>query len=437
MVDTVVKSEAVGIMLDLDALLDTRHGTLKKLYPDLFPKLRNSAKYYLRKVDRWDFVESELNDAQIQLAYQGRDIETLKNSQLTMVIRVLISTIADIVDQIKGNDPGASSFYFILNVYPYNLTVDLVKEIASKFLIQIGYENAPIGFINQPWKTITPEFLKENSVKHWFCYHYEEWLRECFEPIKANEEVKAEHIVGAPNTKMYVPMLVRDQEAIEEFVNDLRENTSVDHFALTHAIFRNIINLEFLPISTFCTIDIEKLKLLEGVDKMEKSEILSIPQKAVKEVLERGGVQLPVSSKLANVYLDSISELAQSLKQHNNRENIVIFKTNLAELLLTVLKLYNTTPFDSGEDLEALINGLSLQVDATEEEYLETERFWNGQGIKTIKRIVTLESGEQVYRCVAAEGQPPMINEGDILKPMPVEPLTVRPVDFVSLEGYL
>ena len=34
-----IKGESVGTMLDLDAILDTRHGTIKKLYPELFQRL--------------------------------------------------------------------------------------------------------------------------------------------------------------------------------------------------------------------------------------------------------------------------------------------------------------------------------------------------------------------------------------------------------------
>ena len=67
----------VGIMVCLDAILDTRLGTIAKLFPDVFGAIENSPKYYLRKEDRWDSIDNRLNNSQIVLNYLVQIQKTL------------------------------------------------------------------------------------------------------------------------------------------------------------------------------------------------------------------------------------------------------------------------------------------------------------------------------------------------------------------------
>ena len=435
-----VKSESVGIMFCLDSILDTRHGTIKKTHPELFERVRNSAKYYLRKTDRWDKIHPSLDHTVLSLRYSGRNVETIKNSQLTMVVRTAIDLITEVIEKIKDNNPHMAAFFFVINVFPYNLTVELITEIARKFLIQLGYPDAPIGFVNKPWKDVGPAFLKEENIRYWYCYHYEEWLRDNFEPLHGKEPSSSDQIVGSPETKMFVPMLAQDQEGVDKFLDELDEKIYIDQFTLVKAIFRNIVEFEFLPVSTFCTIDVEKFAQLERSLEMEKSEVLSAGQTAVKEILERTGDNGLPNHKRVDAKLDRMIELLYSLKMSNNKEAINVFKTELALLHLTLLETYNATPFNAGEDLEEILNQLVLTVDTDEEGYLQTEKHYNDLGIKTIKREITLGNNEVIYRCICAEdweaeGYTP-VKAGAILPQRPEKIIRAKAADFVALENY-
>lgn len=435
-----VKSESVGIMFCLDSILDTRHGTIKKTHPELFDRIRNSAKYYLRKTDRWDKIHPSLDNTLLSLRYSGRNVETIKNSQLTMVVRAAIDLITDVIEKIKDNNPHIAAFYFVINVYPYNLTVELITEIARKFLIQLGYPDAPIGFVNKPFKEIGPAFLKEQNIRYWYCYHYEEWLRDNFEPLHGKEPSSSDQIVGSPETKMFVPMLAQDQEGVDKFLDELDEKIYIDQFTLVKVIFRNIVEFEFLPVSTFCTIDVEKFTQLEKSLEMEKSEVLAAGQTAVKEIMNRvGDTDLPNSDKV-NQILEHIGSLVYSLKVNNNKDNINIFKTELALMNFQLMKLYNLTPFNAGEDLEEILNQMVLTVDTSEEDYLCTETHWNQLGVKTIKREITLDNNEIIYRCICAEDTEikgySVIKAGQILPQHPEKTIRAKAADFVALQGY-
>ena len=155
-------------------------------------------------------------------------------------------------------------------------------------------------------------------------------------------------------------------------------------------------------------------------------------------MLRLGENKTPTSQNV-NEYLDQMEMMIYNLKSCNSKENINRFKTDLAFLNLTLLKLYNLTPFNSGEDLEEVLNQLVLTVDTSEESYTCTETHWNQLGIKTIKREVKLENDEVIYRCVCAEdasieGQ--LFKAGQILPQRPEKSIKTKAVDFVALEGY-
>lgn len=437
---SLVRGLSSGIMLCLDSILDTRHGTIKKSYPETFDRFRNSAKYYLRKTDNWQKVDPSLDNSLLTLRYAGRDLETIKNSQLTMITRAVMELVTEILSKIKGCDPETAAFFFVINFYPYRLDEDLISAIALKFLTQLGYPDAPIGFINRPMKDITPQFLKEENIRYWYCYHYDVWLRDNFEPLDGKEPSASDPINGAPETKMFAPMLAVNQEGIDKFLDEMSDRQYVDQFVLSRAALSTLIELEFLPVSAFCTIDVEKFIQLERSLEMEKSEILSTGQVAVKEVMTRLGETTQPSVTASNFYLDEMEELIFSLKATNNKDSINVFKTNLARLNILMSKLYSSTPFNSGEDMEALLNQMSLNVDTSEEEYLSTEKYWNDLGVKTIKREVTLETGEIIYRCICAETIQPkpglVLMQNQVLGKYPAVALQAKAADYVAIEGY-
>ena len=99
--------------------------------------------------------------------------------------------------------------------------------------------------------------------------------------------------------------------------------------------------------------------------------------------------------------------------------------------------MYSVTPFNSGEDLEQLLDGYALAVDTSEEDYLKTEDYWNSKGVETIKTIDALESGEKIYRCISVhEYRELIITVGQILNPELLDEVRVKPADELSFLNY-
>ena len=426
----------VGIMVCLDAILDTRLGTIAKLFPEVVGAIENSPKYYLRKEDRWDGIDKRLNNSQLVLNYQTRNLDTIRKSQLTMVSRMILELFNELGTKISTSDPNIGSFYLVINFYPYVLSEDVKIGIAKHLTTQLGCVGVAVGAVDKPWKELGPDFLKENNIKYWYCYHYEEWLRENFEPVgteKVEQDVDAK---GCPEVKMFAPKIAQDQKAVDDFLASITDCPYTDQFDLTRSVTSNLINFNFAPVSFFSRIDIDKFKKSEEASEMERSEVLGTQERAVNEIMKRLGEPPLVSKQQANHYLDELERLVFELKAFNTKETFSLFKHRLAELNFTVSKLYNSVPFDSGADLESLLDQISLAVDTSEEDYEATEKHWNSKGVETIKTTENAGTGETIYRCISANDYAELeINTGDILKPLRglIPPSrTIDPINFLN-----
>lgn len=417
----------VGIMFDLDAILDTRLGNIKLNQPELFKEIEESPKYYQRTGDEFKEIHSDLNHRQLVLSYQGRNLDTIKASQITAAIRAIIDTIGNVKSLILSGNPEASGMFFVLNIYPYKLDEEHITEIARFAIHQLGYPDIPIGFINEPFKDITLDYLRDNNILHWYCYHYQDWMNAQFNDFKEGDE-KVE-IKGFAECKLYCPKISTDQDKIDELMNTLLEDVDIDQFAMTKVAFSNIININYLPVSTFSRLDVKKLMKIEQGDQVERSNIINVFYEAVEEIKYRNGDEKVVDFEAVSEKLDALSPRLIELQGLNQVSTIALFRMKLAEFMIEAASLYNSTPFTPGEDLEHTLNHLSLQIDTTVDEYLETEKYWNDKGYQTIRREVRLNSGELVYRCAD-------LNTGRLLEPIKGIRLKLPAVDDLILGNY-
>ena len=429
-------NSSIGIMVDLDSILDTRKGTIKKLFPEVYEEIKNSPKYHLRKEDRWDTIDKRLDNSRITLNYQGRNIETIRHSQLTMVSRMILELVNNLTMEVGGNNPEISRFFLVVNLYPYKLPEDFKIEFCRLLGHQLGLLSIPIGIVEKPFSELNPGFLKENNIRFWYCYHFGDWLKENFEPI-GTEEINKDSIIGYPECKIFAPMISQDQKGIDDFLASIHDCPYANQFELTRSVMSNIIQLEFSPVSSFCQIDADKLKQLEKEGEMERSEVLSVPETATNELMKRLGEYPEVSKERAEGYLDELEQLICDLRIFNTEPTFSLFKSKLAMLNFTVSKLYNSVPFNSGIDLEQLLDSLSLSVDTSIEDFDKTEQYWNEKGVSTIRREEESGTGETIYRCVAVEAYPDLeIKKGQFLTSTHGLKSHVSPADGVNFLGY-
>lgn len=432
-----VGSPPIGIIFDLAAILDLRLSAIGLAQPELIGAVSNSPDYYLRKDDQWHNVHPDLSNSMVSLRLQRSDLELIKKSRLTMVCRHGIDTINDIITRSKAGDPENNGIYIIINTHPFKLAEDVVASIAEAFTQQLGYPGIPVAHMDMELKGITPTFLMDNNIQHWYCYDYQNWLGSVL--VDTSEE--GAKITGCPNVKMYAPKLTADHSEIEKFVDELKEDVSFDEFAWTKVAFANFINFEFLPSAIFSKLDVDKLIKLEHGDTMERKEAVSVLFEATRDVSERHGAPQTVDMGKAAESIDKLKQMLDELGTFNTEKGVPYFRDRLANIALEMCRLYNHTPFNPADDLEAVIDALSLGVDTTDQAYAETEARYNAEGFKTIKREVTI-NGEVIYRCIAlSSGYSPSllrsVNENEILPSVKKRLPRFVAVDDIQLANYL
>jgi len=187
---------------ELDAIIDTRMGTLMRIDPN---RLEDYIKggYFTRDRDVFKGVDQN----KFQELYKNRDKLTLQASMMTPIVNY----IRDFCQRTyEGNikTPFLREPRIVVNLYPYQLTED-EKELLKKGLqIRTG-KITKIEFVYMKYEDISPGYLKqETSVIA--IYDPYEWL----ETHSKNNNLRKN---SCPMVTMIGPLLIRN-------INDLTIN---------------------------------------------------------------------------------------------------------------------------------------------------------------------------------------------------------------------
>lgn len=219
----------VVFLTELDALFDTRMGTLMRVSKDRVPEIIKSG-YLTRDRDRFKDVEIEV----FQKAYRERDKGTLLASTITPMFWFLN-------DFCKSTYIGNAETPFlrkpvvVVNTYPYRLTpaeIELIqKGVASK---TAGVSEIRIIF--RSLSEMTPGYLKKHAdiVS---LYDPLEWL----EVHSVSGLLKTE---TCPQVNMTGPLLFRNL--------DVQGVTLHEYHEAIKLMARPFVQIDLLPVIHFC-----------------------------------------------------------------------------------------------------------------------------------------------------------------------------------------
>lgn len=157
-----------SILVELDALLDTRAATLFRLNPDYLGEAL-SKDYYTRTVDKFPNVDNDkYNDL-----YQKRNKETLRQSLITDIGRLLDEFCKNILDN-TIKTPFHYSPKVILNVYPYELEESEINVLIAG-IVSITNRLTEVEVVNLSYEQLTPTYVK-SKLSALVLYDYWRWL---------------------------------------------------------------------------------------------------------------------------------------------------------------------------------------------------------------------------------------------------------------------
>lgn len=227
------------LLLDLDALYDTRFATLLLLNKDAaIQAVRNG--YQIRELDDFETLTGGLvTNEQFQKAYAARDLDTLKKSIITGVPLVLITHIETLVERMERG-VNVKHVSITINTWPYILPGPVIEAIVEA----LGVLIQPFVHINS--RRINPKSLNPVTFKGmfdgWATYDFDSWFAMHHEELlyrRANELT-----VILPRLHISAPEEYETQE--DEAMNKL------DKQSLHSMVLEEFIHLEHLPVVDFC-----------------------------------------------------------------------------------------------------------------------------------------------------------------------------------------
>lgn len=236
------ESTEVKILMDLDAILDTRIATVARIDEDLATKLL-VGDYHKR---RSDFLTG-VNKEEFDLAYSKRDRTTLNMSQCTNMLIVLKDMLLSLLSTGLAT-PYITYVTVDVNFYPYDLKddeIDLILKAISSWIPKL----ASLHGVNLSEDKITPDFIKNNYdviIK----YHYDTWL-------EINTKGFEKTLV--PEVDLYVPAISFTTDLTDEVLRDIYEETGKHPMDMLKFGLAPFINLQPLDVSAFSAFAPDKL----------------------------------------------------------------------------------------------------------------------------------------------------------------------------------
>lgn len=163
-------------MVMIDALLDTRLGTVLKTQPDVATALFTNPAYYARANDDLNQIDSRIITECYQKAYKERNSETLVESVMTPMVYMLSELAFQFEDQ-RVNTPYVDEVIVQVNMYPYVIDEEVSEAIAAAIYMYLPLDTK-IEIVRIPITELTPSLLKKDysclllyDLAEWFQIH--------------------------------------------------------------------------------------------------------------------------------------------------------------------------------------------------------------------------------------------------------------------------
>jgi hypothetical protein len=224
------------LMIELDCLLDTRFGTIRKMGADHADRLFAPA-YITRDEDKFEGIDPQ----EFKRLYNARDEETLKCSTITAFVPRL-RNITQFLSEIAVNRPEYDSIKVAVNVYPYRLSDAVLNDIRQCVSAWTG------GFVPVELINIAPEHMSPRFVKERFAvmvmYDYSNWWSK--HKTAFNETLCTEvHLIAPALYFNEKP----DEKSLQEMIRE-----AAHPFQATMMFGSQVIGLELIDIKYFSVV---------------------------------------------------------------------------------------------------------------------------------------------------------------------------------------
>ena len=235
-------NKTARILISLDALLDTRIGTIARMDQNLALRVLSQG-YHVRKSDFFPGVDKQLFDEM----YAKRDLETLRISQCTNIVLVIKDFVTSIITS-AINTPYIDDCEIVINTYPYDIDEQTIKLIKQALMFWVN-RFATIDHVHLSDEELTPSLIKDN-YDVLYMYSYEHWL-DC----QTNNFEKTQ----ITRVDLYVPAISFNHDLTDKMIKDIKDETGQHPFEHLKFAMAPFVNMKPIDVSAFSIFNPEKI----------------------------------------------------------------------------------------------------------------------------------------------------------------------------------
>lgn len=241
--------KVVRLFSELDAVLDTRLGTLAKLDAKRAYDTLESGVYFDREWDHFPLF----NQAEYEEAYRKRDEVTLAHSIMTNVVVGLHEMCLQLRNQAMTT-PHHDIVEVVINCWPY------VLDDAKRELIGLAMSHHLVAADHVRLVSLSPEELTPRMVRDDYAglilYDYDAWTSAHWTPEVVRRFVQeGVPLILCHDTKLIAPAIWFKQPPSEREMLEIKREKLPHPFEAMQKAMETIIDMELVDIRFFCVPD--------------------------------------------------------------------------------------------------------------------------------------------------------------------------------------
>ncbi len=237
--------------VDIDALMDTRLGTLFVLYGEEALKIVDT-NWRTRISDEFDLFLDSYNHDEYSHAWTHRDRRALMCAWPTNMFIFIHDILAEDLLEQTGKDPDFGGFKLTVNHYPYQLEESEKEAFKSCVALRLDLNPVDVELRYIPYSQMNAQWLKQASYTAIILYNLDQWLGEAFKEDSP--------LNGNPDTVLLAPLLFKSRKVAEELREaDLSELPSKDPTELLRMVLCTLVHLRFAGVEEFTVPDFNEI----------------------------------------------------------------------------------------------------------------------------------------------------------------------------------
>lgn len=233
-----------NIYVDIDALLDTRFGSVimldRRMDTNYASKLI-TANYSQRQTDKLSVLLPEFPNDMFIECYETRTVETLKVSRMTNIVPILKDLVSELGDTSRYL-PDTPNVGITVNIYPYTLSVE--ERMTFKDIISFYINNVTVTIIDKPPIGLMPSVIDANYAAV-FLYHFDDWLTLHNKALMDNK--LPEVLFFGP--RLFIGDIPTQHDLQEVYSSDIP--MEIDPFKASEMALSEYISLRFIAPAAF------------------------------------------------------------------------------------------------------------------------------------------------------------------------------------------